>query len=97
MVLLTRSNNILHSYIFFSPRGPTRISTKVVPYHSSIILIMQVLSGFEKLTKDSFPLKLFTSFQLSFSRVYLKYSIKEVTSSRHFVKTKTPALNLGVS
>jgi hypothetical protein len=65
------------AYFGFSPKGPTAIVTLVVPVQLSVILMVAVFSGFEKLRCASFPLKEFTNVHPSFAILYIKKSIND--------------------
>jgi len=74
---LRSSYSLAMAYFGFSPKGPTAIVTLVVPVQLSVILMVAVFSGFEKLRCASFPLKEFTNVHPSFAILYIKKSIND--------------------
>lgn len=52
---------LLRAYLFFALKGPTAISTLVIPVQVSVIRMRHVFSGLEKLRRVSLPLKAFTN------------------------------------
>jgi hypothetical protein len=74
---LRSSSSLTMAYFGFSPKGPTAIVTLVAPVQLSVILMVAVFSGFEKLRYASFPLKEFTNVHPSFAILYMKKSIND--------------------